>query len=272
MPEAFDSKDHFFQYFNDKFNKCLSHEEQKELIEDLIVFSFGEHTPSDQFLAIIDRVLPLLLQCYSDCDGNLFQRKVNQKLYLRHILRAGALADQYFEELVSQNILVKDEYERLILSVLFHDAKEMRSDLFSDDQIIRKRLKELGSSEEKINQLLADINESTPKTKPQNISYFERKRLDFDPLVENYNNGNRVPLIAKAFDILANMEETIDDLRNGKEDGQLRPLLERYQVFAYRVDQLTEIFGNTQLTAYLRDCLNNSSPYVSGLAVFLRDY
>lgn len=34
------------------------------------------------------------------------------------------------------------------------------------------------------------------------------------------------------------------------------------------VDQLTEIFRNTQLTAYLRDCLNNFSPYVSGLAVF----
>lgn len=88
--------------------------------------------------------------------------------------------------------------------------------------------------------------------------------------MENYNNGNKVPLIAKAFDILANMEETIDDLRNGKEDGQLRPLVERYQVFAYRVDQLTEIFGNTQPTAYLGDCLNNFSPYVSGLVVFFK--
>lgn len=90
--------------------------------------------------------------------------------------------------------------------------------------------------------------------------------------MKKYHDGNRVPLVVKAFDILANMEETIDDLKQGNENGQFKPLIERYQVFAYRVDQLTGIFGNSQLTAYLRDCLNNFSSYVSGLAVFLRDY
>ena len=50
--------------------------------------------------------------------------------------------------------------------------------------------------------------------------------------------------IIKAADVLANLEETVDDLEKGRKDGRMkRSLEERFRVFEYRVGRIKEMFA-----------------------------
>ena len=47
--------------------------------------------------------------------------------------------------------------------------------------------------------------------------------------------------IIKAADVFANLEETVDDLEKERGDGRMkRPLVERYQVFEYRIGKINQ--------------------------------
>lgn len=94
------------------------------------------------------------------------------------------------------------------------------------------------------------------------MSYFEQKRRDFERIWEGEGlkeaekkwwEVNKDYLRAiKAADVLANLEETVDDLKKGREDGRMKhSLQERYQVFEYRIRRIKELFEHNKANELL---------------------
>jgi len=85
-------------------------------------------------------------------------------------------------------------------------------------------------------------------------NYFEQKQEDFDQIWDGEGLSEEEKLwweankdylkVIKAADVLANLEETVDDLEKGIEDGRMkRSLEERFRVFQYRVGRIQEMFA-----------------------------
>lgn len=226
-------------------------------IDDLCDFSFSP-LPSEKFFQLLTRVFPLLVDVYSDNNKNLLRRKVNKGLYLRHILKGAVLADRYFDLLKEKNLVTDEDYERLILSILFHDALELwRADHELLFNMLRIKLNELGIDNELVNKLIGDIRILTQEELPDDRTYLDMKNDSFNTLINSFNVGIKMPLVVKIFDILANMEETIKDYKKGLEpNDNMRPPQDRCQVFFIRVNAIYNLIGLNPLVETLFDKLD----------------
>jgi len=218
---------------------------------DLLSFPFSEELGnlSPEFFSLLQRIFPLLVEVYP-LD---VRRKVNKGLYLRHILRTMVLADKLYQEFREKG--VKLSYEVLITAAALHDAIEInrKNDREISVEYLQQRLQEIGF-EEKDAYNISHIARFLMPQKNPSLSYFEQKRQDFERIWEGEGlkgakkkwwEVNKDYLRAiKAADILANLEETVDDLRNGRENGRMKhSLQERSQVFEYRIRRIKELFG-----------------------------
>ncbi len=191
-------------------------------IEDLINFSFKEEKNNWEFYGLLANYIDKLIEYYQ-LKGKNLERKVNRGLYIRHILRAAALADSLLSKGFSE-LVGEENYQRFILTALFHDALEMNPD-----------------KKEKIEEFLRekDILESVQTLTPEKhgdgeaaIQYLQRKKRHSDKV---FGSNDDIALFTYFCDKLAVLEETIDDLnKNGQNEVKKmkRPLSLRYLVFA----------------------------------------
>lgn len=225
----------------------------EEDFNDLINFVFSDFENlqlSSRFLGFLDNFLPLIRSCYQDSEGEDFRRKVNRGLYIRHVLRAAVWGEVLFDDFVRQGLLREEEYEAFMLSIGLHDFPELTG--VTKEQVV-EMLKGKGvASADVIGEIVSVL---TPR-KQEDLTYQERKRKDFKKILKEWRSGNKAPLLVKITDILTNLDETIDDLEQKREDGRMRPLSERYSVWKERVGIIEEIFGQeAQLVQLLKERL-----------------
>ncbi len=64
--------------------------------------------------------------------------------------------------------------------------------------------------------------------------------------------------LIKAADVLANLYETADDIKNGRQDGEMKRSLEkRINQFDYRVGKIKEVFDVFQAQIWLEILKNH---------------
>ena len=231
----------------DRILPPLSFEDNEDR-EDLTGFPFSDFDLSEinsRFFEFLKGYFPLIRCFYQDENGQDFRRKVNGGLYLRHILRAMVWGEALFDELVRQGLLLENDYSTFMLSIALHDALEIVSGRTKEWFI--GILKNNGINKEEAQRIGKIVSILTPAEKTvdeeDTEAYLTRKRRDFQRVVNVRNKKDKMPLLVKITDILANMDETIDDLRQGRENGQMRPLGQRYLVFRERIKEIEKIFG-----------------------------
>lgn len=198
------------------------------------------------FFKIIKKAFPLILSVY-----NRERRKVNDGLYIRHVLKTVLVSYQLMKSLD----LDKQNKERVVLSALFHDAFEMNFDY--NEERLKKELEQVFPEKERdwLNLICADVRSLTPPKKDPNLDYIERKKSDFErfvpkdenredkPFVE-WKEDEKIRFIIKAADVYANLYETVDDLNRGLDDKLMNKSLgERVQVFEERVRRIQKILS-----------------------------
>jgi len=224
-------------------------------LKEAFIFGFGDleqvFKSDERFFQFLKKYLPFIRSLYQDGEGKDYKRKVNEGLYLRHILRTIVLSDEFYRQLKNKGVELN--YEVLMMAAALHDAIEIskKNEGEINEGHIKLKLKAKGFSpddSEKISQIVEFL---VPQG--DNPSYFEKKKQDFDRIWDgeglsgeekNWWDDNKDYLRAiKAADVLANLEETVDDLKNGREDGRMgRSLVERFQVFEYRVARINQWF------------------------------
>jgi len=221
-------------------------------LEDLLTFPFSEGVAdlSPDFFGILRRIFPLLTEVYP-LDT---RRNVNEGLYLRHILRVMVVADGFYRQLREKGIYLN--YDVLMTAAALHDAIEINRENGREvnEKYLQQKLREIGFSKPDAYNI-SHMARFLISQKYPHLSYFKQKKQDFDRVWEGRglkgvkkkwreacNNAFYLKII-KAADVLANLEETVDDLRNGRDDGKMKhSLTERYDVFKYRIGRIREIF------------------------------
>jgi hypothetical protein len=219
-----------------------------EDLEDVLNFSFSEAVASlsPEFFGVLRRVFPLLIEVYP-LD---LKRKVNEGLYLRHILRTMVLADELYRQLRSKGVNLN--YEVLMMAVALHDAIEISRENGREVSVeyLQQRLREIGFDEDDARNI-SHMSEFLVPKETSSENYFEQKQKDFDRIWDGEGLSEEERLwweankdylkVIKAADVLANLEETVDDLEKGRKDGRMkRFLVERYQVFEYRIGKINQ--------------------------------
>jgi len=223
-------------------------------LTDLLSFPFPEglESLSPKFFPLLLRIFPLLVETYP-LD---VRRKVNKGLYLRHPLQAGVWGDQLFEEWVRRGFLKENDREVFYAATYLHDALEIRA---INRQDFKRRLEDL-YGKERAKRVINAVLVLTPEieSKPSSSKeYQEQKRRDFQMAIREWQLGDKVPLLVKINDMLALLDETIDDLRNGRENGQMRPLLHRYLVWKERIGIISNLLGKkSPVVSLLRERLS----------------
>jgi len=118
---------------------------------------------------------------------------------------------------------------------------------------LQRRLMEVGFNEDDACNI-SHMSEFLVPKETSSENYFKKKQQDFDRIWDGEGlsekekawwevNKDYLKLI-RAADVLANLEETVDDLRNERNDGKMnRSLEERFRVFQYRVGRIQEMFA-----------------------------
>lgn len=220
-----------------------------EIKKDLISFSFSSINDlrnPNQLIDVLNRSINFLRSQYQDRNSQDIRRKVNEGLYLRHVLKTAVLASEIYEGL-SDEERERLDYQVLIYSALLHDAIEVKRENgeFDDLENLREQLKEASLEDSQINLIFDLVRILTPEKKQQtdNTPYLQRKRNDFLRIWEESDENKRNYLrIIKSADVLANLEETVLDLELGRKNGQTKPLTLRYQVFAERMKYISSEF------------------------------
>ncbi|MCX7956083.1 MAG: HD domain-containing protein [Patescibacteria group bacterium] len=220
---------------------CLFREFDLKHQEDLKSFcffgiDFSEHS---QLFNILGKSMTFVRSQYQ-LKGQDVLRKVNEGLYLRHVLRTAVLASEIFNNL-PDDLKTSIDYDVLIFASLFHDVLEVRRNNGQTEEETSEGLvnflRNQSLSEDRINLIIDLVKILTPlKEEKEKTSYSEGKRRDFLRIWSEEDEIKRGYLrIIKSADVLANIEETSIDLELGKENGQMKtPLALRYQVFAER--------------------------------------
>lgn len=232
-------------------NKRISN----EIIQDFYDFSFRDLKLSDRFYEIFqnEEIVSKLLNFYPHESQ---KRKVNGKPYLRHVLRTAALADSLWHSGLSY-LLGEENYERFILTALFHDTLEM------NPEEKRQKIEEFLRSKN----IFESVNTLTPEKHGDGekaADYLERKKSHSNKV---FKSEDKVAIFTYFCDKLAVLEETVDDYKkDGKNEVEKmkRPLSLRYLVFAdvyHRFkdrfeDKFATVQENSQLLRRFRDQLN----------------
>lgn len=223
----------------------------EEQTEDIIDFSFADFDilKNLELIGILAEFIGPLRSLYQINDQDV-KRKVNEGLYLRHILRTLVLASEIYNQLPEEK-REKIDYKVLIFASLLHDYKELRQKNGKKDDIerVKEQLQRYGFLTEKEIDLIFDlVDRLTPEEKLVDKndvnSYLEAKRRDFQRVWEDEDENKRTYLrVVKAADVLANFEETVIDLENGKNDGKMKvPKFWRMRVFYERLDVIKKEF------------------------------
>ncbi|GAB4219238.1 MAG: hypothetical protein Fur009_4380 [Candidatus Microgenomates bacterium] len=226
---------------NDEYKQIKSYKK----IGDVFDFAFQELDLSmitERFFSFLENNFDFVRSFYVDSKGEEYKRKVNDGLYLRHILRTMVNADLFFQHLKAENKLPDDfDYEVLIWATALHDAIEINQE--NGGQLTQYGVDD--QKAEKISQLVLFL---TPK-KTDHKKTQEEKTQDFDRIWNGkgvddnekqwWQNNQYYLRLVKAADVLANLYETVDDIKKGKEDEKMkRSLKERFEQFQYRVEKI----------------------------------
>ena len=252
----------FYQIIFDGLASKFEEEGQTKKWRDVFEFGFAKNLfeLSDQFFEFFENNFDFIRGFYKNSQGEYYKRKVNEGLYLRHILRTVVNADLLYQQLKSREDFPEDfDYQVLFMVSALHDAIEINQ---KGDELNKKdlteRLMEIGFEQKKAEKICKLVQFITPPTKNKNQPYFDSKKYDFDRIWEGEELDEEIKKwwetnkwylrIIKAADVMVNLEETVGDLQKGREDGKMaRSLEERYQVFAYRVEKIKETFGSLTL-------------------------
>jgi hypothetical protein len=235
--------------------KILLKDKEPRLAE-AFVFGFGDlervfETDQKLFNFLAQHLL-FIHSLYQDSKGKNYTRKVNEGLYLRHILRTMVLADELYRQLRSKGVNLN--YEVLMMAVALHDAIEIsrkNGEKISVEDL-QQRLREIGFDDRDAYNISYMARFLIPQKDP-NLDYFGQKQKDFDRIWDGEGLGEEEKAwweankdylkVIKAADVFANLEETVDDLKKGREDGKMKKSLEeRFRVFEYRVGRIQEMF------------------------------
>jgi len=226
-------------------------------LAEAFVFGFGDleqvFEADQKLFNFLAQYLPFIRSLYQDSKGKNYTRKVNEGLYLRHILRTMVLADEFYRQLTSKKISLN--YDVLMMAAALHDTIEINKKNGEKVSVedLQRRLRELGFNEDDACNISYMSEFLVPK-ETSSENYFEKKQQDFDRIWDGEGlsekekawwevNKDYLKLI-KAADVFANLEETVDDLRNERNDGKMnRSLEKRFRVFKYRVERIKEIFA-----------------------------
>jgi hypothetical protein len=226
-------------------------------LAEAFVFGFGDlervFKTDERLFGFFEKYLPFIRSLYQDSKGKDYTRKVNEGLYLRHILRIMVLADELYQQLRPEGINLN--YEVLMMAAALHDAIEISRENGREVSVeyLQQRLREIGFDEDDAHNISYMSEFLVPK-ETSSENYFDKKQKDFDRIWDGEGlsekekawwEANKDYLkVIKAADVLANLEETVDDLEKGREDGRMkRSLKERFMVFQYRVGRIQEMFA-----------------------------
>jgi hypothetical protein len=218
-----------------------------EQINDLISFCFSEINIQENLalFGVLEKWIDFIRGSYQ-IDGIDLKRKVNEKLFLRHVLKAAVYAGEIYSQIPADQ-RQKIDYEILILASLLHDWLEISDGLSID--IVRENLRNSGLlNDQQLNLLVNLLERLTPKTQEIKDEAFEeylkRKEKDFLQIWNEEDEDLRRYLrVIKTADVMANFEETINDLEEGLKDGRMKhPLWWRAQVFWQRLNFVEEEF------------------------------
>jgi hypothetical protein len=226
-------------------------------LTEAFVFGFGDlervFKADERLFQFLNDYLPFIRSLYQNSKGEDYTRKVNEGLYLRHILRTMVLADEFYRQLTSKKISLN--YDVLMMAAALHDAIEISRKKGGKVSVeyLKQRLRGIGFNDRDAYNISYMARFLIPQ-KDSNLDYFEEKKQDF----EKDFNGKRLKgskkkwwevnkdylKVIKAADVFANLEETVDDLRNERNDGKMnRSLEKRFRVFEYRVGRIKEMFA-----------------------------
>jgi len=226
-------------------------------LAEAFVFGFGDleqvFEADQKLFNFIAQYLPFIRSLYQDSKGKNYTRKVNEGLYLRHILRTMVLADEFYRQLTSKKISLN--YDVLMMAAALHDTIEInkKNGEKMSVEYLQQRLREIVLIMANAYNISYMARFSIPQKDP-NLYYFEEKKQDFERIWDGKGlkgakkkwwEANKDYLrIIKAADVFANLEETVYDLEKGREDGKMkRSLVERLGVFQYRVGRIQEMFA-----------------------------
>jgi hypothetical protein len=227
-------------------------------LAEAFVFGFGDleqvFETDEKLFNFLAQYLPFIRSLYQDSKGEDYKRKVNEGLYLRHILRTMILADEFYHQLKEKGEIDNLDYEALMMAAALHDAIEISKKNGGKMSVedLKEKLKGIGFNEDYACNI-SHISEFLVPKETSSENYFEQKQKDFDRIWDGKElseeekawwevNKDYLKLI-KAADVLANLEETLDDLRDERNDGKMkRSLEERFRVFKYRVGRIQKIF------------------------------
>jgi hypothetical protein len=162
------------------------------------------------------------------------------------------LADKLYRQLRSKGVNLN--YDVLMMAAALHDAIEISRKNGGKVSVedLQERLEGKGFNEDDARNI-SHISEFLVPKETSSENYFEQKQKDFDRIWDGkgldeeekpwWEANEDYLKVIKAADVLAVLEETVDDLKKGREDGKMnRSLEKRFRVFEYRVGRIKEMF------------------------------
>jgi len=166
------------------------------------------------------------------------RRKVSGEPYFKHVMRTAVLVSG--EDILSS--LSEADSRVLCAAAYLHDAIELQRkarESYGADSLLEDVV-QCGLKPEEAERAVGLVSLVTPDREGQEIhseaDYFRYKIGDLrKKYTYNFPDGHLLRLL-KAADTLANMEETVEDIRMGRDDSNMhRPLPVRLKVFQSKI-------------------------------------
>jgi len=164
------------------------------------------------------------------------------------------LADEFYHQLKEKGEIDNLDYETLMMAAALHDAIEISRENGGKMSVedLQERLEGKGFNKDDTRNI-SHMSEFLVPKETSSENYFEQKQKDFDRIWDGkgldeeekpwWETNKDYLRVIKAADVLANLEEIVDDLKKGRKDGNMkRSLEERFRVFEYRVGRIKKIF------------------------------
>lgn len=166
------------------------------------------------------------------------QRKVSGEPYFKHVMRTVMHAGR--EDILAG--MPPADRRVLIASALLHDALELQRKARNryGKRQLRQDLLGAGVDPEETARVVRIVTFLTPPVEGKNIrdeeDYLRYKVKDFKKKFVTVGRDSKLTRLIKTADLLANLEETVADLQEGRADGNMgRSLGIRKLVFAARI-------------------------------------
>jgi len=120
-------------------------------LAEAFVFGLGDleqvFKADEKLFQFLEKYLLFIRFLYQDSKSQDYTRKVNEGLYLRHILRTMILADEFYRQLKEKGVELN--YEVLMMAAALHDAIEVNKEYGREISVeyLQQRLQEIGFEE-----------------------------------------------------------------------------------------------------------------------------